>query len=210
MVFAHADNISLYLFTQAQITSLTQSNENQLQEMKRLEKEIEQQKHLKEQLSSSNQTIKELQTQIKHLEAELSDANSTLAELQDNEMKSYKNKLIKALNEVSHLQTQLYQRDDDIDALKKQIGELMAELESVQKQRFLLEREREALKKEIADLKRQLAKAKSKLYGCGLLVYELVTCSAMNMQRCKSVYTSLSVRTIQTNLKTCYQYTGAN
>lgn len=128
--------------------------------MKKLEKEIEQQKLLKEQMSSANQTIKEMQSRIKQLESELYEANSALSELQDNEMKSYKNKLIKALNEVSHLQTQLYQKEEDIDSLKRQITELMTEVETVQKQRFTLEREREALKKQIADLKLQLAKAR--------------------------------------------------
>lgn len=140
--------------------------------MQRLESELSQQKHLKDQLSSSNQTIKELQSRIKQLESELMDANASLAALQDNEIKSYKNKLIKALNEVSHLQTQLYQKESDIDLLKQQVAELMEELESVQKQRYLLEREREALRKEIADLKRQLARASGMLfYTYSLILY---------------------------------------
>lgn len=147
---------------QSKVSSLTESNANQLKEMKRLEQEVTQSKLTKEELKAANQMIKELRNRVKQLENTNSELESSLGALQDNEMKSYKNKLIRALEEVSNLQQDVYRKESDIEELKQKIRNLMDELEDVQKQRFSLERQIEKQRMEINELKILISRLKSK------------------------------------------------
>ncbi|XP_067943591.1 fibrinogen- and Ig-binding protein-like [Watersipora subatra] len=147
---------------QQQVRSLREENGNQLKEIRRLDLELCKQQALKEQLGSANQTIKQLEGIRKQLESELTASNASLLALQDNEIKSYKSKLMKALNEVSSLQHLLHGKDSEISMCKRSAEELMGELEATQIKRYSFEREVEALKREVTELKETLSKLKGK------------------------------------------------
>lgn len=141
---------------------MTQSNQNQLAEIQKLMKDLDLQKHYKDHLTASNQTVAQLEGRVKQLEAQLADAQNHILILSETDLKSYKEKLRKAVNDVANLQGQVHHKEADLDQYKVKVGELLEELERVNKERFGLDREVEKLKKEIVDLKRQIASLKSK------------------------------------------------
>lgn len=125
-------------------------------------KDIDLQKQFKDQLSASNQTVTQLEGRVRQLEAQLVDAQNHILLLSENDLKTYKEKLKKALNEVANLQGQLHHKEADLEHYKVKVTELLDDLKERNKERFGLEKEVEKLKKEIQDLKRQISSLKSK------------------------------------------------
>lgn len=101
-----------------------------------------QNKNIKSHLSSANQTILELEGQVRQLESELAQSRSQIMLLTDNDLKYYKDKLQKSVNDVANLQGQLYQKEADLEKSQTEVSSLQQKLELARRENCDWEKER--------------------------------------------------------------------